>query len=135
MKHILLTLSLILGATTVGAAERETWLCDGFKSTGDGSSVYGPFIMYGEFRKRYEWKHVKLGIHEKLEFVGQNWTSIFDIYIGHNVNNPDDKYAHAYYFKKYLKGSKIGTDKYTIQWFVGANKKNPHYFETDCLRQ
>ena len=135
MRHILLTISLIFGATAVSAAERETWLCNGFKSTGDGSSVYGPFIMYGEFRKRYEWKHVKLGIHEKLEFVGQNWTSNFDIYIGHNVNNPDDKYAHAYYFKKYIKGSKIRTDIYTIQLFVGVDKKNPHYFETDCLRQ
>ena len=136
MKHILLTITLILGSTAVSAAERETWLCDGFKSTGDGPSVYGPFIMYGEFRKRYEWKHVKHDIHEKLEFVGQNWVSNFDIYIGHNVNNPSDNYAHAYYFKKYIKGFEIRTDIITIQRFVGVhNRGNPHYFETDCLRQ
>ena len=53
MKHILLTIFLILGETAVSAAERETWLCTGFKASSDGTSLLGPFIMYGN-QKKYE---------------------------------------------------------------------------------
>ena len=49
MKHILLTIPLIFGATTVSAAERETWLCNAFKATSDNSTFAWPFIMY-EYR-------------------------------------------------------------------------------------
>ena len=134
MKHLILTISLILGATAASADERETWLCDGFKSTGDSSPAEGPFIMYGEYRKQYEWKFPKYDLHDKLEFVGENWVSSFDIYIGRM--NDKDNFAHAYYFKKHLEGREIKQDIITIQQFVGVhNRGNPHYFETECLRQ
>ena len=129
MKHLILTISLIFGATAVSAAERETWLCDGFKATSDGSSYLGPFIMYGT-QKSYEWKHRNYW-STKLNFVGQNLLSNFDIYVGFN-SDEKDKYEYAYYI---VRNTEIVDKLKIINFIVPIKGRPPHYFETDCLRQ
>ena len=129
MKYILLTISLIFGATAVSAAESETWLCDGFKATNDGSSYLGPFIMYGN-QKKYEWKHTGYW-NTKLNFVGKNMTDNFDIYVGFNSGG-EDKFEKAYYIVRNIDN----VNKLKIMNFVIPYKGvSPHYFETECLRQ
>ena len=78
MKHILLTITLIFGATSVNAAERETWLCDGFLYT--DKSKGNPFIMYGD-GKRYEWTDVENDHEYEIEYVGKGWGPNHDLYI------------------------------------------------------
>ena len=129
MKHILLTITLIFGATFVNAAEHETWLCDGYRSTGDGSTYLGPFIMYGD-KKRYEYKHAETGWINVLSFVGENLVGRFTIYIG--VMNDDPKQSSSYYFQK----DKTNNSKLTILKFtMPLPSQNAHYFVTECLRQ
>ena len=79
MHKIILTFLTILGlSVSVNAAERETWLCDGFlwadKSQGN------PFIMYGD-GKRYEWTDVENDHEYEIEYVGKGWGPNHDLYI------------------------------------------------------
>ena len=129
MKYILLTISLIFGATAVSAAERETWLCTGFKASSDGTSLLGPFIMYGN-QKKYEWEH-KGYWGTKLNFVGKNMMDNFDIYVGFHTGQ-QNKYEMAYYIMR----NSDNVDKLRIINFVAPSKAtSSHHFETECLRQ
>ena len=139
MKHILLTISLILGATTVvSAAERETWLCDAFRATSDNSTFMGPFILYGD-RNRYEYRYPQMDWNYVLTFAGQgmNLEASYDIYIG--VSNNNLKAASAYYIKNhkdYIQEEKVNENKMTIYRFaVPILDREANYFETDCIRQ
>ena len=80
MNKIILTFLTIFGLSiSVKAAERETWLCDGFLYT--DNSQGNPFIMYGD-GKRYEWKDGRKDYKHKIEYVAQGNSGSFDIYVG-----------------------------------------------------
>jgi len=139
MKHILLTISLIFGATTVvSAAERETWLCDAFRATSDKSTYAWPFIMYGN-RNRYEYRYPQKDWNYVLTYAGQgmNLEANFDIYIG--VSNNNLKNARAYYIKNhkdFIQKEKVNENKMTIYMFqVPILDREAYYMETDCIRQ
>ena len=79
MKSLILTFLTIFGLSiSVNAAERETWLCDGFLYT--DNSQGNPFIMYGD-GKKYEWKDVENDQEYEIEYVGKGYGPNHDLYI------------------------------------------------------
>ena len=90
MNKIILTFLTIFGLSiSVKAAERETWLCDGFLYT--DNSQGNPFIMYGD-GKRYEWKDVENDHEHEINYVAQGWVGNFDVFVG--GSNPKNSYAY-----------------------------------------
>ena len=139
MNQIILTLLLIFGLSiSVNAAERETWLCDAFRSTSDKSTFMGPFILYGD-RNRYEYRYPQRDWNHVLTYVGQgkNLEASYGIYIGVFNNNRKD--VDAYFIKNhkdYIQEEKVNNNKMTIyKLVVPILAHDAHYFETDCIRQ
>ena len=137
MKHLILTISLILGATAVSA--EEYWACDGFTSArNSGGERFDPFLMKGKRTVGYAFKG-STGSRLTIRYVASNEGLKYDIYIGDTVESYgevyDDNMKSAYYIKPQGDGSiffyDIAYDSYLKDKFNGGILA----FVTKCYKQ
>ena len=134
MKSLIVTFLLIFGlGISVNAAERETWLCDGFLYT--DKSRGNPFIMYGD-GKKYEWKDVENNQEYEIEYVGKGYGPNHDLYIS-RIRGFNEPYFiqtanHPIQKGKWKKNKLMILNFYVPLYFDDINA---HHSVATCIRQ